>query len=66
MYLVGIVFIKVGYYIILFMDDFVKIINEKGECIVFDFIIGWKGYGLIYFEGDVNLINLNLDDIVYI
>lgn len=25
------------------MDDFVKIINEKGECIVFDFIIGRKG-----------------------
>jgi len=48
------------------MDDLAKITNEKGECIVSDFTIGRKGYGSIYFEGDVNLTNLNLDDIVHI
>lgn len=62
----GIVLTKVGYYTIPSMDDLAKITNEKGECIVSDFTIGRKGYGSIYFEGDVNLTNLNLDDIVHI
>uniref|UniRef100_A0A8D1FWU3 Nuclear pore complex protein Nup98-Nup96 n=1 Tax=Sus scrofa TaxID=9823 RepID=A0A8D1FWU3_PIG len=62
----GIVLTKVGYYTIPSMDDLAKITNEKGECVVSDFTIGRKGYGSIYFEGDVNLTNLNLDDIVHI
>ncbi|XP_053779668.1 nuclear pore complex protein Nup98-Nup96 isoform X3 [Desmodus rotundus] len=62
----GIVLTKVGYYTIPSMDDLAKITNEKGECIVSDFTIGRKGYGSIYFEGEVNLTNLNLDDIVHI
>ncbi|XP_062052614.1 nuclear pore complex protein Nup98-Nup96 isoform X6 [Lepus europaeus] len=62
----GIVLTKVGYYTIPSMEDLAKITNEKGECIVSDFTIGRKGYGSIYFEGDVNLTNLNLDDIVHI
>uniref|UniRef100_A0A2I3GV67 Nuclear pore complex protein Nup98-Nup96 n=1 Tax=Nomascus leucogenys TaxID=61853 RepID=A0A2I3GV67_NOMLE len=62
----GIILTKVGYYTIPSMDDLAKITNEKGECIVSDFTIGRKGYGSIYFEGDVNLTNLNLDDIVHI
>ncbi|XP_036181046.1 nuclear pore complex protein Nup98-Nup96 isoform X10 [Myotis myotis] len=62
----GIVLTKVGYYTIPSIDDLAKITNEKGECIVSDFTIGRKGYGSIYFEGEVNLTNLNLDDIVHI
>ncbi|XP_045148996.1 nuclear pore complex protein Nup98-Nup96 isoform X5 [Echinops telfairi] len=62
----GIVLTKVGYYTIPSMEDLAKITNEKGECVVSDFTIGRKGYGSIYFEGDVNLTNLNLDDIVHI
>ncbi|XP_054432172.1 nuclear pore complex protein Nup98-Nup96 isoform X3 [Pteronotus mesoamericanus] len=62
----SIVLTKVGYYTIPSMDDLAKITNEKGECIVSDFTIGRKGYGSIYFEGEVNLTNLNLDDIVHI
>ncbi|XP_029412463.1 nuclear pore complex protein Nup98-Nup96 isoform X4 [Nannospalax galili] len=62
----GIILTKVGYYTIPSMDDLAKITNEKGECVVSDFTIGRKGYGSIYFEGDVNLTNLNLDDIVHI
>ncbi|KAK2491928.1 hypothetical protein MC885_008156, partial [Smutsia gigantea] len=62
----GIVLTKVGYYTVPSMDDLAKITNEKGECIVSDFTIGRKGYGSIYFQGDVNLTNLNLDDIVHI
>nr|XP_045000918.1 nuclear pore complex protein Nup98-Nup96 isoform X2 [Jaculus jaculus] len=62
----GIILTKVGYYTIPSMDDLAKITNEKGECIVSDFTIGRKGYGSIYFEGEVNLTNLNLDDTVHI
>ncbi|XP_027629788.1 nuclear pore complex protein Nup98-Nup96 isoform X7 [Tupaia chinensis] len=62
----GIILTKVGYYTIPSMEELAKFTNEKGECIVSDFTIGRKGYGSIYFEGDVNLTNLNLDDIVHI
>nr|XP_036882090.1 nuclear pore complex protein Nup98-Nup96 isoform X3 [Manis javanica]XP_036882091.1 nuclear pore complex protein Nup98-Nup96 isoform X4 [Manis javanica] len=62
----GIVLTKAGYYTVPSMDDLAKITNDKGECIVSDFTIGRKGYGSIYFEGEVNLTNLNLDDIVHI
>ncbi|XP_036603753.1 nuclear pore complex protein Nup98-Nup96 isoform X1 [Trichosurus vulpecula] len=62
----GIILTRVGYYTIPSMDDLAKITNEKGECIVTDFTIGRKGYGSIYFEGVVNLTNLNLDEIVHI
>ncbi|XP_028907504.1 nuclear pore complex protein Nup98-Nup96 isoform X1 [Ornithorhynchus anatinus] len=62
----GIILTRIGYYTIPSMDDLAKVTNERGECIVSDFTIGRKGYGSIYFEGSVNLTNLNLDDIVHI
>ncbi|XP_061485203.1 nuclear pore complex protein Nup98-Nup96 isoform X2 [Rhineura floridana] len=62
----GIVLTRVGYYTIPSMDELAKMTNDKGECIVTDFTIGRKGYGSIYFEGEVNLTNLNLDEIVHI
>ncbi|XP_044274493.1 nuclear pore complex protein Nup98-Nup96 isoform X2 [Varanus komodoensis] len=62
----GIVLVRVGYYTIPSMDELAKMTNDKGECIVTDFTIGRKGYGSIYFEGEVNLTSLNLDEIVHI
>ncbi|XP_033001542.1 nuclear pore complex protein Nup98-Nup96 isoform X3 [Lacerta agilis] len=62
----GIVLTRVGYYTIPSMEELAKMTNDKGECIVTDFTIGRKGYGSIYFEGEVNLTNLNLDEIVHI
>ncbi|XP_010143933.1 PREDICTED: nuclear pore complex protein Nup98-Nup96, partial [Buceros rhinoceros silvestris] len=62
----GIVLTRAGYYTIPAMEELSKFINDKNECIVTDFTIGRKGYGSIYFEGEVNLTNLNLDDIVHI
>ncbi|NXD87632.1 NUP98 protein, partial [Halcyon senegalensis] len=61
----GIVLTRAGYYTIPSMEELARI-TDRNECIVTDFTIGRKGYGSIYFEGDVNLTNLNLDDIVHI
>uniref|UniRef100_A0A803YGZ8 Nuclear pore complex protein Nup98-Nup96 n=1 Tax=Meleagris gallopavo TaxID=9103 RepID=A0A803YGZ8_MELGA len=62
----GIVLTRAGYYTIPSMEELAKFTNDKNECIVTDFTIGRKGYGSIFFEGEVNLTNLNLDDIVHI
>uniref|UniRef100_A0A8C9EQM7 Nuclear pore complex protein Nup98-Nup96 n=1 Tax=Pavo cristatus TaxID=9049 RepID=A0A8C9EQM7_PAVCR len=48
------------------MEELARFTNDRNECIVTDFTIGRKGYGSIFFEGEVNLTNLNLDDIVHI
>ncbi|XP_065601801.1 nuclear pore complex protein Nup98-Nup96 isoform X2 [Cyrtonyx montezumae] len=62
----GIVLRRAGYYTIPSMEELARFTNDRNECIVTDFTIGRKGYGSIFFEGEVNLTNLNLDDIVHI
>ncbi|OXB66599.1 UNVERIFIED_CONTAM: hypothetical protein H355_011858, partial [Colinus virginianus] len=62
----GIVLRRAGYYTIPSMEELARLTNDRNECIVMDFTIGRKGYGSIFFEGEVNLTNLNLDDIVHI
>ncbi|XP_025029555.1 nuclear pore complex protein Nup98-Nup96 isoform X1 [Python bivittatus] len=62
----GIVLTRVGYYTIPPLEELAKMTNDRGECLVTDFTVGRKGYGSIYFEGEVNLSNLNLDEIVHI
>ncbi|XP_068275776.1 nuclear pore complex protein Nup98-Nup96-like [Nyctibius grandis] len=62
----GIVVTRAGYYSIPSMEELARLTNDRNECIVTGFTIGRKGYGSIYFEGEVNLTNLNPDDIVYI
>ncbi|XP_035757548.1 nuclear pore complex protein Nup98-Nup96 isoform X2 [Egretta garzetta] len=62
----GIVLTRAGYYTIPSMEELARFTNDRNECVVTDFTIGRKGYGSIYFEGEVNLTNLNLDDIVHI
>ncbi|XP_051956163.1 nuclear pore complex protein Nup98-Nup96-like isoform X2 [Xyrauchen texanus] len=61
----GIVLDRVGYYTIPTMEELGKMLNENGECIVENFTVGRKGYGSVFFPGEVNLTNMNLDDIVY-
>ncbi|XP_054829364.1 nuclear pore complex protein Nup98-Nup96 isoform X2 [Eublepharis macularius] len=62
----GICLTRVGYYTIPPMEELAKMTNDKGECVVTDFTIGRKGYGSIYFEGEVSLTDLDLDEIVHI
>ncbi|KAG9351821.1 hypothetical protein JZ751_023072 [Albula glossodonta] len=61
----GIVLARVGYYTIPPMDELGKMLNENGDCVVENFTVGRKGYGSIFFPGEVNLTNLNLDEIVH-
>ncbi|XP_060792389.1 nuclear pore complex protein Nup98-Nup96 isoform X3 [Neoarius graeffei] len=62
----GIVLTRVGYYTIPSMEELGKMLNENGECIVENFTVGRKGYGSVFFPGEVNLTNLNLDEIVHL
>ncbi|CAJ0945547.1 unnamed protein product [Ranitomeya imitator] len=62
----GIVLTREGYYTIPSMDALAKMVDEDGKCIVDGFTIGRRGYGSIYFEGRVDLLNINLDEIVHI
>ncbi|XP_059349466.1 nuclear pore complex protein Nup98-Nup96 isoform X5 [Ammospiza nelsoni] len=62
----GIVLTRAGYYTIPTLEELARLTNDRKECIVTDFTIGRTGYGSIYFEGEVNLTNLNLDEIVHI
>ncbi|XP_032076064.1 nuclear pore complex protein Nup98-Nup96 isoform X2 [Thamnophis elegans] len=62
----GIVLTRMGYYTIPSLEELARMTTDTGECIVTDFTVGRKGYGSIYFEGEVNLTNLNLDEIVHV
>ncbi|XP_033491350.2 nuclear pore complex protein Nup98-Nup96 isoform X1 [Epinephelus lanceolatus] len=61
----GIVLNRVGYYTIPSMDDLSEMVDENGECVVENFTVGRKGYGSIFFPGEVNVTGLNLDEIVH-
>ncbi|XP_068587741.1 nuclear pore complex protein Nup98-Nup96 [Cebidichthys violaceus] len=61
----GIVLNRVGYYTIPSMDDLAEMVDENGDCVVDNFTVGRKGYGSIFFPGEVNVTALNLDEIVH-
>uniref|UniRef100_H3CQG4 Nuclear pore complex protein Nup98-Nup96 n=1 Tax=Tetraodon nigroviridis TaxID=99883 RepID=H3CQG4_TETNG len=61
----GIILNRIGYYTIPSMEDLADMVDENGECVVENFSVGRKGYGSIFFPGEVNLTGLNLDEIVY-
>ncbi|XP_028451471.1 nuclear pore complex protein Nup98-Nup96 isoform X2 [Perca flavescens] len=61
----GIVLNRVGYYTIPSMEDLAEMVDENGNCVVDNFTIGRKGYGSIFFPGEVNVTGLNLDEIVH-
>ncbi|KAM9348606.1 nuclear pore complex protein Nup98-Nup96 [Symphorus nematophorus] len=61
----GIVLNRVGYYTIPSMEDLADMVDENGECVVENFSVGRKGYGSIFFPGEVTVTGLNLDEIVH-
>ncbi|XP_030649358.1 LOW QUALITY PROTEIN: nuclear pore complex protein Nup98-Nup96 [Chanos chanos] len=61
----GIVLNRVGYYTIPSMEELGKMTSEDGECVVENFTVGRKGYGSVFFPGELNLTNMNLDEIVH-
>ncbi|KAM9846701.1 nuclear pore complex protein Nup98-Nup96 isoform 2-T2 [Aulostomus maculatus] len=61
----GIVLSRVGYYTIPSMDQLAEMVDDNGECMVENFTIGRKGYGSIFFPGEMNVMGMNLDQIVH-
>ncbi|XP_058483731.1 nuclear pore complex protein Nup98-Nup96 isoform X1 [Solea solea] len=61
----GVVLNRLGYYTIPSMKDLADMVDESGECAVENFTVGRKGYGSIFFPGEVNVTGLNLDEIVF-
>ncbi|XP_041863790.1 nuclear pore complex protein Nup98-Nup96 [Melanotaenia boesemani] len=61
----GIILNRVGYYTIPSLEDLAEMVDENGECVVENFTVGRKGYGSVFFPGEVNVTGLNLDEIVH-
>uniref|UniRef100_G3NB32 Nuclear pore complex protein Nup98-Nup96 n=1 Tax=Gasterosteus aculeatus aculeatus TaxID=481459 RepID=G3NB32_GASAC len=61
----GIVLNRVGYYTLPPMEDLADMVDENGDCVVENFTVGRKGYGSIFFPGEVNVAALNLDEVVH-
>jgi hypothetical protein len=60
----GIVLRRCGHTTIPTMEELaIKGLDENGKCIVTSFSIIRKGYGQIFFEGPLDVSNLNLDEI---
>ncbi|KAF7206744.1 nuclear pore complex protein Nup98-Nup96 isoform X2 [Nothobranchius furzeri] len=61
----GVVLKRVGYYTIPSLEDLTDMMDESGQCVVENFTVGRKGYGSVFFPGEINLTGLNLDEIVH-
>jgi nuclear pore complex protein Nup98-Nup96 len=60
----GIVLRRCGYSTMPTMEDLaIKGLDENGKCIITSFSIIRQGYGRIFFEGPLDVANLNLDEI---
>lgn len=51
------------YYTIPPMDKLIDYMTEDGSCKVPNFTIGRKGYGNVYFDGEIDIAGLNLDEL---
>lgn len=61
----GIVLRRCGYSTMPTLEELaIKGLDDEGKCVVSSFTIIRRGYGQIYFEGPLDVANLNLDEIV--
>jgi nuclear pore complex protein Nup98-Nup96 len=61
---VGIFLRRCGYSIIPTLEEIAtKGLDHNGECIVTSLTVIRQGYGQLFFEGPLDVANLNLDDI---
>ena len=61
----GIILRRAGYYTIPSLDEITEFMDTEGRCIVPNFTIGRRGYGNVYFDEEMDVSGLNLDEIVH-
>lgn len=61
----GIVLRRAGYYTIPSLDEIVEFMDTEGRCFVPNFTIGRRGYGNVYFDEEIDVSGLNLDEICH-
>ncbi|CAL1538961.1 unnamed protein product, partial [Lymnaea stagnalis] len=61
----GVTLTRPGYYTIPPLDEMINSIDENGDCVVEDLVIGRIGYGHVLFHGLTNVAGLNLDELVH-
>lgn len=61
----GIVLRRMGYYTIPSLDELIEYMDEEGRCKVPNFTIGRRGYGNVYFDEEIDVAGLNLDEICH-
>ena len=59
----GIVLRRHGYFTIPSLEELANSTDENGHCDVQDFTIGRENYGNIFFEGPMDISDLNLDEL---
>jgi nuclear pore complex protein Nup98-Nup96 len=64
-HLTGITLNRVGYYTIPSLDELIAYMDSEGRCVVPNFTIGRRGYGNVYFDEEIDVSGLNLDDICH-
>ncbi|CAB3372945.1 Hypothetical predicted protein [Cloeon dipterum] len=62
----GIVMRRAGYYTMPSLSELAKLYEETGKCVVSNFLIGRLNYGNIFFDEQMDVAGLNLDEIVHI
>ena len=61
----GIVLRRSGYYTIPPLDEIVEYMDQDGRCVVPNFTVGRRGYGNVYFDDEMDVSGLNLDEICH-
>lgn len=64
-HLTGIVLRRAGYYTIPSLDELIEYMDDEGRCRVPNFTIGRRGYGNVYFDEEIDVAGLNLDEICH-
>lgn len=61
----GIILNRPGYYTIPSLDELLTYLKDDGTCIVPNFTVGREGYGNVFYNEEIDVAGLNLDEIVF-
>lgn len=61
----GIVLRRAGYYTIPSLDEIIQFMDTEGRCVIPNFTIGRRGYGNVFFDEEMDVSGLNLDEICH-